>query len=1337
MLLRSLINIVFFFMLALGECFSAVSPVTPAMAPPPQAIPSTDVLIIHNSLPGPLPSGIIDGNTILDLLGHFDLKGTVQPVENYRSGDIQRFRYVIVLGTDERRMHFPQDFLADIRLSRIPVFWIANHVDELMNDRSYAEHLGFKLADMHRQDGFQSVYYKGQVLTKGEPSLIALDIIDPSRVQVPATAIRKDGRSMPYIVQSERLWYCADSPFSYTKEGDRSLVFCDLLHDFFGVHHPEERKSLVRIEDVSVESEPDDLRAIADYLHGKKIPFQVSLIPIFKDPETKEEIYLSDRPQFVRAIQYMASRGGTIVLHGVTHQYHGKSGDDYEFWDVQGGRPIAGNIPAIVEQKLRVGLEECFSNGIYPVTWETPHYMATDSTYRTVGKYFNSSYERVSAFSDAEASHIFPYTSVDRFGRFIIPENTGYIEVDNPSPETIVKNAQSMQVVRDGVASFFFHPFMDIKYLKQSVEGIQKLGYHFISIRDYHLRVQLDDRLVQTAGAGGIAMTPHAEHVRRFYLMADGSLSEDTYLKKNAGGIVTDPGVVPAQALLVMEGADTIVAQKDPDTPGAWENFKTWIQHRFQKKPAVVSTLEQPRVVVLWDDTFTKEDGNNQSSYVSVFSLYGFRARTADWKTFGGDSLTDGTILVVPQAVAAKLPNTSVETITAFVRKGGRLILDGPSALSQSMGVQKQKRTIKVRSVEEMLYDNQDITWNPAAAVPRFTIPKMLAVYARDAESELPLAVLGGYHEGRFLYLGARFDPVSKLGFTRYPYLVHYLQEGFKINLPVQRKQLELYFDPALAKRQGAEDKLAEQWSRMGVRAIYAAAYQFWPKWSYNYQHLIDVCHRNGILVYAWFELPHVSMKFWEDHPEWRAKTASGDDGHVGWRHHMDLDIPECREAVFDFSLDLIQKYDWDGVNIAELNYDTVNGPENPKSYLPMGATTRSAFQAQHHFDPILLFSPASLYYWQRNRTALKKFEAFRAQRVLAWHQELLEKFSPIAQSRDMEVIVTMLDSLHSKTLSRDTGVDSRLILGLMDRFPFTLQVEDPAHFWAESPDRYLKFAETYLKLVKDRSRLMFDINVVPDRSIEKSHAPSQTAMGVELAQTVIAASQASGRVAIYSEGTVPYPDIEAISRVLANDVIVENGSNAWTVESKDAVILNPPGKWMDYQVNGKIWPGWGDNAVFMPAGKYRISPLERKFHLMDKSALDIRLLRFSGNMNSLAPTLDGFEFSYDSALRTIALLNREPHEILIDGRNTDVRSIGYAGNWIVLLPSGKHRVEVIADSTASTIVNRTSLYSATAIVIFGTVACALMGLLYMAILVRRTFAGAVRHAAATSRRGT
>src|SRR2546426_5243 len=85
----------------------------------------------------------------------------------------------------------------------------------------------------------------------------------------------------------------------------RYWVFCDLLHDFLNVPHQEDRKALLRLEDISAQDDPENLRDLADYLNRRGIPFQVSLIPIYRDPANNEEIYLSDRPAFVRAIRYM------------------------------------------------------------------------------------------------------------------------------------------------------------------------------------------------------------------------------------------------------------------------------------------------------------------------------------------------------------------------------------------------------------------------------------------------------------------------------------------------------------------------------------------------------------------------------------------------------------------------------------------------------------------------------------------------------------------------------------------------------------------------------------------------------------------------------------------------------------------------------------------------------------------------------------------------------------------------------------------------------------------------------------------------------------------------
>jgi len=1136
---------------------------------------------------------------------------------------------------------------------------------------------------------------------------------------------------MPYIVRSGSFWYCADSPFSYTEEGDRYLVFCDILHNFLNVPHQEERKALLRLEDVSIEEDPDQLREIADYLYSRKIPFQIALIPIFRDPKENLDIYLSDRPQFVRAVRYMVSKGGTVVMHGATHQYRGRSGDDYEFWDEIPDKPVQGDTRALVEQKLRMGLEECFKNGIYPVTWETPHYVASAVDYQTIAHYFSASYERVVSVNSAESGHFFPYPTVDRFGRFIIPECLGFVAREKPDPDELVANAERLQVVRDGVASFFFHVFMDQAYLVKILDGIEGMGYRFISIRDYDVRLQMDERLVQTY-TDPISLSIQGRYLHRFLMDAQGRQSAESYSDKPLTAVVKDPGLVPDDAILVMEGVSEVQSIKEPPPPTAWDDFKEWLGKKFKERPAEGSIATPPQAIVLWEDNVSKGDWNNQNSYVAALSTVGIQVSTRKWNALASGSIDNDVILVVPHGVATKLSSAQVSRIAAFVRDGGRVVLDAPSALSQELGIRPEKRSLLIKNLVDMLYANQEFktqeaTWNTPVDVTRFKVADQLTVYAQDKESELPLAVTGRLGRGRFVYLAARLDPITPLGYTRYPYFVHYVLEGFNLKLPVDRAQLEMYYDPGSAKRGGADiDRRAESWRQMGVRAVYASAFVFWPKWdSYDYAHLIDVCHKNGILVYAWFELPHVSVKFWEEHPEWRAKTATGADGLIGWRHHMDLDNPDCREAAFAFAEDMIRKYPWDGINIAELNYDSA-GPENPSLYLPMGAPIRTAFKALGGFDPIQLFSADSPYYWRQNPTALKKFEEYRTYRVLAWHRSLLERITPLARERDMEIIVTMLDSLHSPTVGRDTGVNSRLIVNLMDQYPFTLQVEDPASFWAQSPDRYKKFGETYLALARDPKRLMFDINVVPNRDITHSLAPTSTLSGVELAQTLVSALQPTGRAAVYMEGTMPLEDLQMLSKILAHKARVERRWNGWVTESDKSVELDAPGSWQNFRVDDGIWPGWSDTHILLPAGSHRITAAQRKFSFLDASVLDVRLVRFTGNLDTLVPTERGLQFGYDSQLRTIALFNRKPFEVLVDGQRSAEPPIHYSGFWSARLPRGKHNVEIIADNAATVILETTSLYSSTLIVIFGGVACGLMLLLYMSILARRAISRAV-----------
>jgi hypothetical protein len=80
-----------------------------------------------------------------------------------------------------------------------------------------------------------------------------------------------------------------------------------------------------------------------------------------------------------------------------------------------------------------------------------------------------------------------PYTVRDVYGMKVLADTLGGIEPQAyftyPArlPADIIADAQRNLVVRDGVASFFYHSYDDISYLQATVSGLKSLGYTFVS----------------------------------------------------------------------------------------------------------------------------------------------------------------------------------------------------------------------------------------------------------------------------------------------------------------------------------------------------------------------------------------------------------------------------------------------------------------------------------------------------------------------------------------------------------------------------------------------------------------------------------------------------------------------------------------------------------------------------------------------------------------------------------------------------------------------------------------------------------------------------------------
>ena len=314
-------------------------------------------------------------------------------------------------------------------------------------------------------------------------------------------------------------------PFSFIGPRDRYLVMSDVLHDMLGVNHAESHQALVRLEDVGAMVSVSAMKTLTNYMYNKKIPFSIATIPRYVDAlgvyngNIPQTVPLSQATNLKTSLNYALARGAEVVMHGYTHQYSnmrnkytGVSGDDYEFWNIVTNAPVAEDSTAWALGRLNAGKTELTSNGYTPVAWETPHYHASALASKAMPQVFPTTYQRVVYFTadqpnfnaainkDFGVGQIFPYViKKDHYGQRIIPENLGNIEYDisaidptsnfNYTWQDIVTNAEYGKTVRDGFASFFFHPFWlepavgvpGYADFQSTITGITNLGYTWVA----------------------------------------------------------------------------------------------------------------------------------------------------------------------------------------------------------------------------------------------------------------------------------------------------------------------------------------------------------------------------------------------------------------------------------------------------------------------------------------------------------------------------------------------------------------------------------------------------------------------------------------------------------------------------------------------------------------------------------------------------------------------------------------------------------------------------------------------------------------------------------------
>jgi hypothetical protein len=591
------------------------------------------------------------------------------------------------------------------------------------------------------------------------------------------------------------------------------------------------------------------------------------------------------------------------------------------------------------------------------------------------------------------------------------------------------------------------------------------------------------------------------------------------------------------------------------------------------------------------------------------------------------------------------------------IQEGEMVVLEGESELAQALGFEAGKKHVVVRSILDEHAPKLPIVWQTGVDIPVFRVPKDARVFATERWEGAPLEAAVRRGSGVALWIAV---PPGPQGYERFPYLLQALSD-LGLTAPFRSERLWAFFDGSYRSRVDL-DYFADRWRKAGIGALHVAGWHYYESDPANDEYLrrlIEACHRKAILVYVWLELPHVSEKFWADHPEWREKTAILQDAQLDWRKLMNLTNRQSFAAVSTGIERLITRFDWDGVNLAELYFESLEGAGNPARFTPMNAEVRTEFRAMHGFDPLELFQSG-----KPDPVLLHTFLDYRAELARRQQEEWIAQIEAVRESKpNLDFVLTHVDDRFDTRMRDLIGADAARVLPLLDQHDFTFLIEDPATIWNLGPERYPKIAEKYQPLTKQTEKLAIDINIV-ERYQDVYPTKQQT--GTELFELVHLAAKAFPRVTLYFENSILAPDLPLLASAAARVDKVQQDGRRLIVDSRYGVGVPWQGPAI---VNGRLWPVHDQTTLWVPAGPNVIEPAPKDPVL--------RMLDFNGDLRSANVSAAGLEFSYQSNARAAAVLNMRPGKLEVDGTATNQTILESGPNYVVLLPRGQHVVAI------------------------------------------------------------
>lgn len=686
----------------------------------------------------------------------------------------------------------------------------------------------------------------------------------------------------------------------------------------------------------------------------------------------------------------------------------------------------------------------------------------------------------------------------------------------------------------------------------------------------------------------------------------------------------------------------------------------------FQTLPAQERLLEEDRVLLLKGDNIPASDFRQ---YITSFASFGFHIRLVNLSEFRNIKLNSTEVLIIPEKTAGSLDKKQEIKILNACRDGLNIITESASDMAEMLGVKFGEKSLKVNSIRDTAHPEVNIKWKESAYCRQFG-GEGLSTFCSDKVTGAPVAIGGILGKGRFIYLGVPLDIPGGFGYGRYPYLHEHFLGFFNYKPLLRRDRLVVYADWGYHDGNDPAE-LARRLKTYGVNEVHLSGWYSVERCGDFNEKFIRECHANGILVYLWLELPMVSEEFWNMHPEWREKKATGEDAALDWRKLMALENPACFKAVTEYLSTVITGFDWDGVDIAELYFESLVGHTYPEAFTPMSEYVRSEFKGKYGLDPIKIFDPKSPNYFRRDKKSIRKFLDYRVGLCTKLNRQVLEFVQSAGKAMGLDIYLTQIDNPLNDNVKDAIGVDTDEFVKLQKQFRFTMQAEDPYPLWVLGPDRYEKIGKYYRKMLGKEAVLTLDINVVDEGRENPFPTPVQT--GLEFLELIAEAQMHSDRVCIYAVNTPYEYDFLKAPYALGTGInFLKKDADTYLSEASKMFIFESEVSWPEVRLNGKEWPCVCEKSVLLPQGRneIRIGRSQNNRDMMFVTGM-------SGEIGDCTRMDGSIVLSYNENRNVLISLNKKPSAVYLNGeaKELPVYYNAVSGYYTFRCPGGENKV--------------------------------------------------------------